>query len=694
MTTPTLSRRTFIKTAAAAGGGLMLSMYLPARGEELLTATDAAFAPNVWIKIGTDGTVTITVARSEMGQGVWTSMSMIVAEELDADWTKVSVVQADAHPNKYGSQSTGGSWSVRGSWQNLRTAGATGREMLRAAAGQTWNVDPSTCKTGNGYVTHSSGKRLSYGELATAAASIPAPSAVDLKDPKDFVLLGTRIPKLDTPLKVYGEAIFGLDVRVPGMLFSSIEKSPVFGGTLESFDAAAAKKIPGVLSVVGIENGVAVVATSTWAALKGREALSVKWNEGSWASQTTAHIRKSFSDAVKQKGDVIETSGDVEAAMKSAAITLSGVYEAPFVAHATMEPMNCVADVRSDRCEIWVPSQSPQAAQKEAAGILNLPLESVSVHVTLLGGGFGRRLSSDYVADAVRVSKAIGKPVMNVWTRKDDMQHDFYRPMSYSALRAGLDKSGNPVSWHHRIAGPNRGLVVHAVKPPYAFPHYLIDAHTIDTGVPTGAWRSVGASHNGWIIESFVDELAHASKTDPLEFRRKLLTSSRLKGALEYVAEKAGWGKPLPKGVGRGIACVESFGSAVAHVAEVSVDKNGNLKIHRIVTAVDCGPVVNLDTLEAQMEGAVAFALSAALKDEITIDRGRVQQGNFDDYRILQLDEMPKVEVHVVPSTEPVGGIGEPGIPPVVPAVCNAIFAATGKRVRKLPIRPADLMGT
>jgi isoquinoline 1-oxidoreductase beta subunit len=283
---------------------------------------------------------------------------------------------------------------------------------------------------------------------------------------------------------------------------------------------------------------------------------------------------------------------------------------------------------------------------------------------------------------------------MNVWTRKDDMQHDFYRPMSYSALRAGLDKSGNPVSWHHRIAGPNRGLVVHAVKPPYAFPHYLIDAHTIDTGVPTGAWRSVGASHNGWIIESFVDELAHASKTDPLEFRRKLLTSSRLKGALEYVAEKAGWGKPLPKGVGRGIACVESFGSAVAHVAEVSVDKNGNLKIHRIVTAVDCGPVVNLDTLEAQMEGAVAFALSAALKDEITIDRGRVQQGNFDDYRILQLDEMPKVEVHVVPSTEPVGGIGEPGIPPVVPAVCNAIFAATGKRVRKLPIRPADLMGT
>lgn len=690
----TLSRRDFIKVSGTAGAGLLLAFYLPSKAGIGEPSTEAAeFAPNAWLRIDKDGSITITVARSEMGQGVLTSMPMIVAEELEASWKDIRVEQALSHPTKYGSMQTGGSFSVRGSWQTLRNAGAAARELLIAAAARTWGVDPGTCRAENSTVVHTSGKKLAYGELASKAATMAVPTSLRLKEPKDFKILGKRFKKLDTPSKVNGSAKFGIDIRVPGMLFASVERCPVFGGKAASFDAAKAKSLPGVRDVVQIDSGIAVVATSTWSAFEGRKALSVRWDEGPFASQNSAAIWKSLEDAARTMGSVDDYAGDPESAITTAAKKIEAVYNAPLIAHATMEPMNCLADVRSDRCEIWAPTQSAQQVQNEAARILNLPIDKVKVNVTLLGGGFGRRLQTDYSADAVRVSKAVGVPVSVVWTREDDMTHDWYRPCTYNVLKAGLDKDGWPVAWMHRIAGPgSRGLVTGGSTPPYRIPNFRVDSHIKDVGVPIGAWRSVGPSQNGFVVESFVDELAHAAGKDPFAYRQHLLAgSARLRRALELAAEKSGWGKPLPPGVGRGIAAVESFGSAVAEVFEVSVDKNGKIKIHRIVVAVDCGPVVNPDTLEAQVEGGIVYSLSSILKDEITVAKGRVEQDNFDTYRILTIDEMPKVETHIIPSTEPVGGIGEPGLPPVAPALCNAIFAATGKRIRRLPIKPGDL---
>jgi isoquinoline 1-oxidoreductase beta subunit len=689
-----LSRRDFFKVSGTAGAGLLLGFYLPSKAEPAdITADPSPFAPNAWLRIDRDGSITITVARSEMGQGVLTSMPMIVAEELEANWKDIRIEQAVSHPTKYGSMQTGGSLSVRGSWQTLRNAGAAARELLIAAAAQTWGVDPARCKAENSTVVHASGKKLTYGELASRAATMNVPNALRLKDPKDFKILGKRFKKLDTPSKVNGTAKYGIDIRVPGMLFASIERCPVFGGKVASFDAANAKAVPGVREIVQIDSGVAVVATSTWAAFKGRKALSVRWDGGPFANQNSAAIWKSLEDAAATPGSVDDYAGDAETAITSAPKRVEAIYYAPLIAHATMEPMNCLADVRSDRCEIWAPTQSAQQVQSDAARILGLPIDKVKVNVTLLGGGFGRRLQTDYSNDAVRVSKAVGAPVSVVWTREDDITHDWYRPCTYNVLRAGLDKDGWPIAWLHRIAGPgSRGLVTGGSTPPYRIPNFRVDSHIKDVGVPIGAWRSVGPSQNGFIVESFIDELAYAAGKDPFVYRKHLLAgSARLRRALEVAAEKSGWGKPLPPGVGRGIAAVESFGSSVAEVFEVSVDRNGKVKIHRIVAAVDCGPVVNPDTLEAQVEGGIVYSLSSILKDEITVAKGRVEQDNFDTYRILTIDEMPKIETHIIPSTEPVGGIGEPGLPPVAPALCNAIFAATGKRIRRLPIKPGTL---
>jgi len=571
----------------------------------------------------------------------------------------------------------------------LRQAGATDREMLLAAAALSWNVDKSSCRADKGFVVHSSGRKLSYGELADAAGKLSVPTSVQLKDNKDFKILGKELPKLDTPEKVNGSAIFGTDVRVKGMLFASIEKCPVFGGKVKSFDATKAKAVSGVKDVVSIENGVAVVANSTYAAFKGREALSVTWDEGQWANQNSASIKKMFEDAVKQKGSVEDYDGDAEEAFASAATKVEAVYEVPFAAHATMEPMNCTAHVQNDRCEIWAPTQNPQAAQREASELLDLPMEKVVVHVTFLGGGFGRRLKSDYVEDAVRVSRAVKAPVQVVWTREDDLQHDWYRPATYNWLRAGLDADGWPAVWMHRAVGPAaKGLVMGGSTPPYAISNLLIDAHIEKTSIPIGAWRAVGPSQNGFIVESFIDELAYQAKKDPFEYRRQLLNGEpRLKRVLEAAAEKSGWGTPMKSGCGRGIAAVSSFGSHVAQVAEVTVDPSGQIRVDRVVCAIDCGRIVNPDTIEAQMASGIVYGLGAALKDEITIDGSRVRQNNFDTYRLMTMEDMPAVEVHIVPSAESPGGVGEPGLPPAAPAVCNAIYATTGKRIRRLPAR-------
>lgn len=704
-----LTRREFLKVASVAGGGLALGFYLPSKEEPLAAVppNGNAFAPNAWLKIDKDGITTITVARSEMGQGVRTSLPMIVAEELEADWSKVRIAPALADPKTYGDMTTGGSTSVRRSWETLRKAGAIAREMLITAAAQNWHIDRATCHAENGVVIHPpSGRRATYGQLVENAAKLPVPTEVSLKNQKDFRLLGKSMPRFDVPKKVYGSAIFGLDMKVPGMLVAMVERCPVFGGKVKSFNADKALAIKGVKQVIEIPSGIGVIAESTYAAMQGREALAITWDEGPNAKLSSDGIQKMFEEKSKQDGKVARKEGDVAAALATAARKIEAVYEVPFLAHAPMEPMNCVADIREDRAEIWAPTQAPQWAQTAVAEVTKLPLEKIKVHTTLLGGGFGRRLMPDFVVEATHLSKAAGAPVQLVWTREDDIRHDFYRPASYHRFTAGIDKSGQLVAWTHHLVAPSISVqlfgeqdqqsqpdaVDGAAQLPYHIPNILVDYVMANTAVPAGWWRSVYNTQNAFVNESFLDEIAAAVAVDPYEFRRRLLPeNSRLFGVLELAANKAGWDKPPSAGRSRGIACHASFGSFFAEVAEVSVDDRGKVRVHKVVCALDCGPIVHPDIIASQVEGAIVLGLSAALKGEITIDKGRVQQGNFDDYPLLSFDAMPEVEVHILPSTATQGGIGEPGLPPIAPAVCNAIFAATGKRIRRLPIRAEDL---
>ncbi|HLG98034.1 MAG TPA: xanthine dehydrogenase family protein molybdopterin-binding subunit [Bryobacteraceae bacterium] len=692
-----VNRRGFLKAGAATAGGLLVSFCLP----ESSRADTNGSKLNAYVHVAADDTVTLFIHKAEMGQGTVTSLSLLLAEELECDWNKIRT-EFPGVSKEYGPyQGVFGSLSIRSSWVTLRKAGATAREMLVQAAAQQWGVDKTKCRAENSAVINTdTNARLSYGSLADAAAKLPAPSNIALKDPSLFRLIGRPTKRLDTREKVNGRTVFGLDVRVPGMQHAVVQRCPVFGGKVAGFDASKSKAIPGVKNVLQISNGVAVLADNTWAAMEGRRVLKVQWDEGPVAAVSSAGISKDFAEHAQKPGAVARKNGDAAAALASASKKIEAAYETPFLAHAPMEPLNCVAHVRPDGCDVWASTQGQSAAEEAAAQVTGLPPEKIQVHSEFMGGGFGRRARADYVAEAVEVSKAAGVPVQVTWSREDDLQQDFYRPAAYGRFLAGLDDQGWPVALHARLicppfGGMRNGIAQTAVEGVvdllYGIPNMLVDYHALDPGIPVSYWRSVGYSQNTFFAESFIDEVAHAGGKDPLELRLRLLSGApRLRAAVELAAEKAGWGKPLAAGRARGIAVANNIGSFNAQVAEVSVER-GKLRVHRVVCAVDCGQPVNPSGIDQQIRSGMVFGLSAALKGGITIEHGRVQQQNFHQYDVLRMEEMPAIEVHIIPSKNAPGGIGEASTPAIAPAVANAIFAATGKRVRRLPIRAEDL---
>jgi isoquinoline 1-oxidoreductase subunit beta len=700
-----LSRREFVGAGIAAGAGLVIGFYLP-HGER---PKMESFSPNAYLRIGPDNKITILVARSEMGQGVRTALPMILAEELEADWKQIEIEQAGAS-TLFGDQTTGGSASIRTTWDPMRKAGAAAREMLISAAALTWNVPRSGCTAENSHIKHAASNRsLTYGDLAAKAATLPIPTDVPLKQSKDYKIVGQRLPRVDSLAKVKGEATFGIDLRVPGMQYAVLSRCPIIGGKVSSIDDKESKRVPGV-NFVGKtgDSAVAIVADTVWGAIEGRRVLNVAWDEGPNKDLNTASVMQSLKDGASKKAANLYTAGDLA---KVGGRQISAEYTLPFMAHAPMEPGNCTAHFQGSACELWAPTQVPQDCRDSVATAIGLDPDQVKVNVTLMGGGFGRRLEHDYAVEAALVSKAIHAPVKVIWTREDDMRFSTYRPASLHQLTAKLDAAGYPIALAHKIIAPSisgqKGSTVpngvdpdlpDEAGPVYGIPNYSIDYVMTETPVPLGWMRSVYALQAAFALESFIDELAVTAGKDPLKYRLQLLAkdqdltyftstwhTARMRGVLQLAADKAAWDKPLPAGRYRGIACFGCFSSYMAEAVEITMEKD-QPRVHRVVAAVDCGQVINPAILEQQIQGGIIYGLGNALRAKITIDKGRVVQGNFDDYAPLRIEETPVVEVYAVSSQEPPTGIGEPSVPPIAPALCNAIYAATKKRIRALPI--------